>query len=207
MMTGGDGMDTSETIGKWLEDFDSLIERVAVEPNIVKQDVFLRRAFELAFPPKGLPSKFTIKSKGEAAVFEPTIQAYRPYYRAKTTQREVTGPKTGSVKITSSLGLTLKDTIHVALVLKKNGLVRDNAEIVAKAAALAKARKRRSEYSKSIEQLFRLRELQLKELAQVETFLREPEKRGDAKMTKYYEEDRKRIMQDIERSRHLGADL
>src|SRR3954447_21034772 len=98
-------METSETISKWLEDFDSLIERVAVEPNTVKQDGFLRRAFELAFPPKDLPSKLTFKSMGEAAAFEPTIQAHRPYYRAKTTQREVTEPKTGSVQITSSLEL------------------------------------------------------------------------------------------------------
>lgn len=200
-------MEISETISKWLEDFDSLIDRVAIEPNTVKQDGFLRRAFELAFPPNNLPSKLTFKSKSEAATFDPTIQAHRPYYRAKTTQRKVTEPKTESVKVTSRLELTLKDTIHVVLVLKKNGLVRDNAETVAKAAALAKVHKRRSEYSKNIELLFRIRELQWKELAQVEAFLRESEKRGDAKMTKYYEEDRKRIEQDIERSRQLGADL
>jgi hypothetical protein len=200
-------LEISETISKWLEGFDSLIERVAVEPNTVKQDGFLRRAFELAFPPKDLPSKLTFKSKGEAAAFEPAIQAHRPYYRAKTTQRKVTEQKTGSVKTTSSLELTLKDTIHVVLVLKKNGLVRDNAEIVTKAATLAKVHKRRSEYSKNIELLFRIRELQLKELTQVETFLCEAEKRGNAKLTKYYQEDRKRIVQDIERSRQLGADL
>lgn len=206
-MTKEGRMEISEVIRKWLEDFDALIDRVAIEPNAVKQDGFLRRAFELAFPPKDLPSKLTFRSKSEAVGFEPTIQAHRPYYRAKTTQRSVTEPKTGSVKITSTLELVLKDTTHVVLVLKENGLVRGNAEIVNKAATLAKARKRRSEYSKSIELLFRMRQLQLKELAQVETFLREVEKRGDVQTAKYYEEDRKRVMQDIERSRQLGADL
>jgi hypothetical protein len=200
-------MEISETIREWLDGFDAIIDSAAVEPTAVKQDGFLRRTFELAFPPKDLPSKITFKSEGEAVGLEPIIQAYRPYYRAKTIQRERTDPKTGAVKVTSRLELSLTDSDHVILALKENGLVRKNSEIVTRAMVLAKTRKRRSDYSKNIELLLKVRQLQAAELAQVEAFLREAEKQGDLQMAKYYEKDRKRVAQDIERSRLLSADL
>jgi hypothetical protein len=130
-------METSEKIKEWLDGFDSIIDRTAVEPTAVKKDGFLRRAFELAFPPENLPSKITFTSKGKAVDFEPIIQAHRPYYRAKTVQRERTDLKTGTVKATSRLELILKDSDHIILALKKNGLVRDDAEKVTRARPLS----------------------------------------------------------------------
>jgi hypothetical protein len=183
-------MEISETIREWLNGFDAIIDSAAVEPSAVKQDGFLRRVFELAFPPKDLPSKITLNSEGEAVSLEPIIKAHRPYYRAKTIQRERTDPKTGAVKVTSRLELSLKSSDHVILVLKENGIVRENSRIVTRSMVLAKTRKRRSDYSKNIELLLKVRNLQAAGLAQVEAFLRGAEKR-----------------EDFERSRLLGADL
>jgi hypothetical protein len=200
-------MEIAEVIKEWLDGFDSIIDSAAVEPALVKQDGFLRRAFELAFPPEDLSHKISFKSEGEAVALEPMIQAHRPYYRSKTIQRETTNPKTGVVKVTSRLELSLKDSAHVVLALKENGLVRSDAEVVTKALAVAKSRKRRSEYSKSVELLLRIRQLQAAELAQVEAYLREAQKRGDSQTVKYYENEHGRVVQDIERSHRLGADL
>src|SRR5436305_3690584 len=100
-------MDTSEKIKTWIADLDGTIDAVAVDSAAVKKDVFLRRAFELAFPPEGLPNEIRIKTEGEALLLEEVVIAHRPYYLASTKETTKINAMTGEEMTRTSLYLRM----------------------------------------------------------------------------------------------------
>ena len=197
-------MDTAEKIKAWLESFDSTIDAIAVDPAAVNRDGFLRRAFELSFPPNELPDEISIKNEGKAADLEEIAKAHHPYYLSSTKETSKTNPKTGAVKTTSVLTLRLKNLSGVAQALRQHGLIRRGAEVVSRAVPLAGSGRGRGQYGKIVSLLLKTRRFQEAELARLEALENESKKRGDMQMAKHYQEERKRVAHEIE---SFGADL
>lgn len=184
----------AEIVKSWLATFDKVIDALALDPTIVKGDSFLRRCFELAFPPQGLPAKLTFKQEGGVSSLRAVEEAHRPYYTAKATVREVS--KNGDVKVTSQLDLRLKDASGIVLVLSQNDLIRDEVEMVQRALSKAKSRRRPSEHRK-IANLLKVRHRQKEELAQLESLLSEAREQDDKRMVDQYEERYRGLLQSI----------
>ena len=92
-------MPPKEAIKNWLADFDSIIERHAADPVVVKQDRLLRDLFELAFPPQDLPPEIEFSSEEGALKSSAIVQAHHPYYLATTTTTKKTTAETGETRL------------------------------------------------------------------------------------------------------------
>lgn len=191
-------MDTSEKIKMWLADFEGTIDAVAVDPATVKKDSFLRRAFELAFPPEGLPDEIRIKSEGKAVLLEEVISAHRPYYLASTKETTKFNTKTGEEKTNTSLVLRLKNSNGIPQVLKAHGLLRKDARLASGATPLKSGRSRGG-YAQNVNLMLKMRQLQGAKLQQLEALENDSKRRGDLKMAKRYQEECRRVTQELER--------
>jgi hypothetical protein len=196
-------MGAPEKIKDWLTKFDSIIEWAAADPELVKQDQFLRGLFETAFPPEGLPVEIKFKSADGQLDLDEIAGEHKPYYLAEVTTTTVT-PRSGKTKTTSQLVLKLKDSTEIKRILVKRGLLSAGAK-KASAGTPRKATGKRNPYvriASTLEKLVRGYEL---ELAQVDALAREAEERGDARSVKSYSEERGRIQKNLELARqHLA---
>jgi ribosomal protein S8 len=197
-------MDTSEIISAWLARFDLTIDALAVDPEAVKQDNFLRRAFELAFPPEGLPEEIKVKAVGKADLLEPVVVAHRPYYLASTKETTKINPKTGEEKANSVLVLRLKKIAGIAQVLKEHGFIRRGTKLDPTGGVPVRSRGTRGEYAKTVSLMLKMRQHQQAELEQLEALERHYESRGDSETAKRYKEEHKRVAEQVKR---LGAGL
>jgi ribosomal protein S8 len=197
-------MDTSEIISAWLARFDLTIDTLAVDPEVVKRDNFLRRAFELAFPPEGLPEEIKVKAVGKADLLKPVVAAHRPYYLASTKETTKINPKTGEEKANSVLILRLKNVAGIAQVLKEHGFIRRDIELVSAGGMPVRSRRTRGEYAKTVSLMLKMRQHQQAELEHLQALERHYESRGDAEMAKRYKEEHKRV---AEQEKDLGAGL
>jgi hypothetical protein len=181
--------ETAEIVRAWLANFDSLIDRVAVDPLRVKGDKFLRRAFELAFPPEGLPREIRVKVGGNAGGLD-EIEALKPYYDSKKITRTITKPASGEVKTTSRVILRLKDLDQVGLALVEHGLVRREALLPLSASVPPTKRRGGGHYRRIVALLLQARERQQAELFRLEKLESQATSRGDVQASQIYKEQR-----------------
>jgi hypothetical protein len=198
-------MEPAEIIKTWLANLDSLIDRIAVDPLRVKEDKLLRRAFELAFPPEGLPRE--VKAKGDSGDLDEITEALRPYYDAKKITRTVTKPASSEVKTTSRVILRLKDLDQVSLALVERGLIRSDATLPLSTGALPTKKRGGGRYRQIVTLLLQARERQQEELSRLKKLESQAKNRGDLGSAQIYQEQRLQLEEEIKSARWIGESL
>lgn len=199
-------MEPAETVRAWLANFDSLIDRVAIDPLLVKEDKFLRRVFELAFPPEGLPKEIKVKVVGNASKLD-ELEVLKPYYDSKKITRTVTKPASGEVKTTSQVILRLKNLDQVGLALVEHGLVPREALLPPSAGAALPTKRRGGRYRRIVALLLQARERQHAELLRLEKLESQATSRGDLRAAQIYQEQRQQLEEEIKSARWIGEAL
>jgi hypothetical protein len=199
-------MEPVEIIREWIVNLDSLIDRVAIDPSRVKEDKFLRRLFELAFPPEGLPEEIRVK-KGDPKETDAIVEALKPYYDAKKSTKTVTKPASSEVKTTSQAILRLKDFGQVGLVLVENGLIRRDVLLPASPGTLPGKRGGGGHYRKIVSMLLQAREHQQEELSRLERLEGQAVSRGDLRSAQIYKEQRLKFEEESKIVRSISESL
>ena len=187
-------MNTPAVIRDWLAQFDSIIDRNAAQPAEVKSDRFLRRVFELAFPPQNLPQQLVFNTDDEANALQQIVQQYCPYYSPKTTKTTKLNSTSQQTTINTKLVLKRKDLNGVNLILSDLGYLVCDSTSLKKANPVGTVGKSKSKVST----LLKLHSKHSKDLANHQANGRDAKTRRDMPMVKHWQSECERTQRIIE---------
>lgn len=192
-------MTLREAIERWRADFDSVIERYAADPSVVKKDLCLRDLFLLAFPPPDLPPEPQLSP--DEVESDDVINALHPYYSATKTVKKITDAKTGKTKTTTKVKLRLRDMEGVVLVLAEHGLISRNVKLHERTGRIKRRSTKKGDYVETASKLLELRKTLFEGIARFENLERDALSQGNEAQAKEYRTFSDSYRRDVERLR------